>query len=89
MLLLNFLIFREKRRSNAVSYILLRKLHSNPPPGNQHSLCFKTPHGLAEFLVTRVRRFRGPKPTVFLVGAGTSDYVGRSLVQRASSALEV
>ena len=81
MLLLNSLIFREKRRSNAVFYTLLRKLHSNLPPGSQPSLCFRNTDGLAAFLADAgFGQSARPKPTVFLVGAGTSDYIGRSLV---------
>src|SRR5580704_2397459 len=50
MLLLSFLIFREKRRSNAVFCTLRLKLHSNLPPGKQHSLCFRnTARGLRSF----------------------------------------
>jgi len=76
------LIFRRKRRSNAGFCILPLKSHSSLPPGNSTLRIFQEHRaGIAEFLADA--GIDGPaasKPTVFLVGAGTSDYVGRSLV---------
>ncbi len=48
--------------------------------GATFSIFQKQRHRLADFLKNAgIDESVGPKPTVFLIGAGTSDYVGRSL----------
>jgi hypothetical protein len=76
------LVFREMRRSNAVCYSLLGKLHSNLRPGSYILPTFRNvTHGVQRFLRTQGAVI--PKrlnPTLFFIGRGTSVYIGRSLV---------
>ena len=82
MLWLNFLIFREKRRSNVVLLHTPAEIAQQPATWESTFSIFQKHRArLAAFLENAgLGDLCGPKPTVFLIGAGTSDYVGRSLV---------